>query len=358
MRRIFLMLFGAVIAGALSAQVLTEGESALVYYSPKTIVVVDFAYTVEKAEQGAYAEYAEAMLGIEDAVKENQTVCTLTGATVSTNTVADRTRPHKVSAENGIPLLLNINEKGLLVGYNAPETVAKQKHKPSSVPSKKAKPKSRPVPYPEDVLKANGEEAQAYEVAKQIFHIRETRMYLLSGEVENAPADGKAMELVLNELNKQEEALTELFTGKRSKVTKHKRIYYDHIDIHRKEGAALKGYVYPLFFSEGNGFTNAENIEADTIRVTVRPSFTPFYTDDSNNAKGKKKKIELSEIVYNLPGQCLVEIRYKGRRLAEKEIPLAQTGMDVPLPKDMFTGSELPKIIFSEKTGNIVSISK
>ena len=358
MRRIFLMLFGAVIASVSSAQVLKEGESALVYYSPKTIVVVDFTYTVEKAEQGEYADYADAMLGIEDAVKENQTVYTLTDATISTTTTADRTRPHKVSAESGIPLLLNINEKGLLVGYNAPETVAKQNHKPSPTLSKEAKPRNSLVSYPEDVLKANGEEAQAYEVAKQIFHIRETRMYLLSGEVENAPADGKAMELVLNELNKQEEALTELFTGKRSKVTKHKRIYYDHIDIHRKEGAALKGYVYPLFFSEGNGFTNAENIEADTIRVTVSPSFTPFYTDYSNNAKGKKKKIELSEIVYNLPGQCLVEIRYKGRRLAEKEIPLAQTGMDVPLPKDMFTGSELPKIIFSEKTGNVISIEK
>ena len=48
---------------AVSAQVLEKDEAALVYYSPKTVVVVDFCYTVETQEKGLYAEFAEAMLG-------------------------------------------------------------------------------------------------------------------------------------------------------------------------------------------------------------------------------------------------------------------------------------------------------
>jgi hypothetical protein len=37
---------------------------------------------------------------------------------------------------------------------------------------------------------------------------------------------------------------------------------------------------------------------------------------------------------------------------------LAQLGIDVPLAKDVFAGPELPVIVFNEKTGNIISISK
>jgi hypothetical protein len=62
--------------------------------------------------------------------------------------------------------------------------------------------------------------------------------------------------------------------------------------------------------------------------------------------------------VYNLPGNGDVKVVYKGRPMAERTIPIAQIGVDVPLAKDMFTDKELPRIVFCEKTGNIVSISK
>ena len=37
---------------------------------------------------------------------------------------------------------------------------------------------------------------------------------------------------------------------------------------------------------------------------------------------------------------------------------MAQFGADMPLPKELFTGKDLPVIVISEKTGNIISISK
>ena len=51
-------------AGAVMAQVVARDESALVYYSPKTDVVLNFNYTVERQEAGIYAQYAETMLGV------------------------------------------------------------------------------------------------------------------------------------------------------------------------------------------------------------------------------------------------------------------------------------------------------
>ena len=57
-------------AGAAMAQVVARDESAIVYYSPKTDVVLNFNYTVERQEAGIYAKYAESMLGVKEWVKE------------------------------------------------------------------------------------------------------------------------------------------------------------------------------------------------------------------------------------------------------------------------------------------------
>ena len=335
---------------AVYAQVLEEGEAALVYYSPKTTLTLDFTYTVETQEMGIYAEYAADLLGVENAVKENVSTYTLKRVQIGTSTSPDYNRPHKVTFDAGVPMLLNINEKGLLHGYNVPlvEKTNREQVKTRQQPGKdqvntplKLR---KTAPLPEDVLKAATPEAQAFEVAKQIFHIRETRMYLLSGEVEHAPADGKAMELVLKELDRQENELTALFIGKRHKKTDHKMVRVEPTN----EGQLL-------FFSTENGFTNGDNIDADTIEVRLACQPQTLKPAEENK---KKKGAELSPIVYTIPGQCGVNVLYKGQSLANRTIPVAQLGVDVALPKNMFTGKELPIIVFSEKTGNITSISK
>ena len=149
---------------------------------------------------------------------------------------------------------------------------------------------------------------------------------------------------MLEELDQQEKALTELFIGKKSKHQKHKTVRVEPSN----EGELL-------FFSEENGFTDSDNIDADTIevRMVCQQQFAQPVVD-----KKKKKTQELTQIVYNVPGYCCVNVFYKGKSLASRAIPVAQLGVDVALPKSMFTGKELPKIIFSEKTGNIISISK
>lgn len=349
MKKIFLVLLGACMLCGANAQVVKQDEPALVYYSPKTSISLDFKYTVETFEPGIYASYAEAMLGATDAVKENKKEYALKSVQITTSTSTDYDRPHKVTAEGGIPMLLTINGKGLLTGYNVP--MAQEKKAASNIYNstrEKDKPKTmqnRIAPYPEDVLKAATPMAQAHEVAKQIFHLRETRMYLLNGEVEHAPADGEAMKLVLAELDKQEQALTELFMGKRSKKICHK-----HVSLNPEQADKL------YFFSDENGFTDAENVDADTIKVALKAQkqtlMPPAVT-------GKKQKAPaLSQIVYNLPGSCDVNVLYKGRVMNRRTISVAQFGVDVPLSKDLFTGASLPVIVFDEKTGNIKSISK
>lgn len=360
MKKLFLMLAGAMMICAALAQELEEGESALVYYSPKTCIELDFTYTVESFEPGVYAQYAEEILGATEAIQERKTVYRIEDIKIGTRTETDYNRPHKVNIESGTPLLLNINDKGRLVGYNTEMEVKKlnQKDITSSHSAGKYRNSNqcRLAPLPEEVLKAATPQAQAFEVAKQIFHIRETRMYLLNGEVEHAPADGRSMELVLDELARQERELTELFVGKKSKRTEHKRIGYNNI-CRRDENTnqIIKGEYY---FSEENGFTNGDNIDADTIMIDINLKMSEYKAPEADKKKSKKGE-ELSQITYNLPGSAFIRVHSKhDNLLRERTVPMAQLGIDVPLPKSLFTGKELPKIVFSEKTGNIISISK
>ena len=156
------------------------------------------------------------------------------------------------------------------------------------------------------------------------------------------------MELVLAELDKQEQALTELFTGRKTRREEHKRI-----SLEPEKKTML------LFFSAENGFTDSENIDADTISIDIKlqPQRLVKLSDKELKAL-KKSKLVPSQIVYNLPGNGDVKVSLKGEILAQKTIPVAQIGIDVPLGKELFTGEQLPVIVISEKTGNIVSISK
>ena len=347
MKKIFLVLLGAMMICTMRAQVVEQDEAAIVYYSPKTTVTLTFSYTVESFERGVYAAYAETMLGLTDVVRENKTTYHLDRVQIGTTTTTDYSRPHKVVAEPGFPMLLTINDKGLLVGYNMPMP----EHKPAPMPPHRPTPPAPPVaesviPLPEEVLNASGALAQAHAAAKQIFHIRETRMYLINGEVEHAPADGQAMQLVLAELDKQEQALLALFIGSRTERKETKRVQF----VPEEQNPVW-------YFSEENGFTDAENVDADSITVNLSVQKQQLVAPQVDPKK-KKTTPAVSQLVYNLPGTCGVSVLYKGHEMAERTLQIAQFGVDVPLAKELFNGAALPTIVFNEKTGNIQSITK
>ena len=348
MKRFFLLLMGAMMGCAVFAQIVEQDEPALVYYMPKTEVVVEFQYTIEEQEAGVYAKYASELLGIDDAIQETKSTYTINSARIMTATNTDYSRPHKVTNDPAVPLLLRLNEKQVLVGYNITQADEADKRKNYEHAPKSAKGCARSIaPLPEEALKAQTLSEEASAVAQQIYHLREMRTYLLSGEVEKAPADGKSMELVLGELEKQESALTELFVGKKSSRQEYEEVRFDPTIQTEKQ----------LYFSAENGFTDSENIDAELITVSTM-LYPQRYAATEEDPKAKKKPVMVSQIVYNLPGSGDVKVVHKGQILAKRTLPIAQIGIDVPLAKDLFTGKELPKIIFNEKTGNIVSINK
>lgn len=333
-------------ATMLHAQIVQENEMALVYYMPQTVIDVDITYTIETEEAGPYHAYAKRYLGTEDVISTNARHAEIVEVNVYSDSQADLSRPVKVVPEEGMKTqLLAVNCDGTLYGYNVRRFVVSKENTKKPLPAD-VQSVSEVSPLLEEQLKAQSTAQAAESVAKQIYRIREAKMYLLSGEIENAPGDGAGLEVALKELNRQERQLVQLFTGKRTRKTMLKSVRY--IPSKSEEKALL-------YFSPENGITAEEDVSA--LPVMIQFSARKQVLAPATGKTGKKAPVP-SQIYYNIPGYGNYTISYDGAMLKEGGLPVAQFGIAVPLAKSLFTGKKAPEIYFNTETGYILSIEE
>lgn len=340
--------------GYTNAQVVRENEAAVVYYMPKTELVIHIDYEVVTQTPGVFYQYAERYLGAEEIIMENNTNCQLRAVRIATESSADTERAYKVTAPKGINTqLVSLSEDGRLVGYgieNASLQFSERSQGELQNGSKAAyslEAKSEELmPLLEEQFMAGSVAKMAEGAAKQIYRIRETRLNILAGDVEHVPADGKAMELVLNELDKQEQALVALFVGK-TQVTHH-----THAVRYVPKESVEKEVVCRL--SAHNGIVDKNDLSGEPLYLTLvakKQTLLPAGIADKNTPT-------LSQIHYNLPGEAQVALTFKGKQMAEQNVAVAQYGVAIPLAQDLFTGKTVPTIQISAETGNILEIRR
>ena len=345
-QKLIIFLGLTLLAGSLQAQspVLVEDELAVVYYMPKTQVAITVEYDQVQVAPGPFYQYAQRYLNTDNVVLEAQTYYELTNMHIQTQAVADHERAYKVHAQRDIESqLLTLTAEGLLYGYNVgPATVVSQATEENTV----AKPMEEVLmPLLEEQMIASSIAKMAEGAARQIYHIREMRLNILTGDVEHVPADGQAMQLVLNELNQREQALTELFVGRKQVTHLSKTLYYTPSDAPHPAMIAR--------FSKFGGVVDAEDLSGEPIHMNIVATKQSLH---SNHAVEDKKALQPSEIYYNLPGKAAITITYKDITITAS-CPVAQYGVAIPLAKDLFIKHK-PTIYFNTQTGNITSIQK
>ena len=340
--------------GYTNAQIVRENEAAVVYYMPKTELVITIDYEVVTQTPGVFYQYAERYLGAEEIIMENNTNCQLRAVRIATESSADTERAYKVTAQKGINTqLVSLSEDGRLVGYgieNASLQFSERSQGELQNGSKAAYSLEARgeelMPLLEEQFMAGSVAKMADGAAKQIYRIRETRLNILAGDVEHVPADGKAMELVLNELDKQEQALVALFVGK-TQVTHH-----THAVRYVPGESVEKEVVCRL--SAHNGIVDKNDLSGEPLYLTLvakKQTLLPAGIADKNTPL-------LSQIHYNLPGEAQVALTFKGKQMAEQTVAVAQYGVAIPLAQDLFTSKTVPTIQISAETGNILEIRR
>lgn len=325
---------------------LKEGEAAMVYYMPYTQLVVEIEYEEITAERGMFYQYSERYLATKDIVLENGVSYALKNVNIKTRTIADSSRVYTIPMKVINSCSLAINDKGILEGINLEDN--------ATAPTVKSEPKNRcghqgcghraaslAIPLLEDQLLSGSISKMAEGTAKQIYAIRENRLNILSGDVEHTPADGKAMEIVLKGLDQQEEALTELFVGKKTIKTIKRTIVVD-IEENLKDNVLFR-------FSKHEGVVDADDMSGEPYLITIN-THERAYKEST-----KKDKPEFSYFYQNMPGSADITISANDKVLIEKKIAVAQLGIAVPISQDIIL-KKGAQVRFNTKTGAVTQI--
>lgn len=329
------------------ANAVKANDYGVTYSLPKTELVVDAEVTQVTCKAGPYYLYAEKYLGVKNAITDDEVYYELGKVKLINRGVPDKNNTYIVSFKPGtVAPYAYLTEEGLLCSINAeyiPEPVPE-----SGSPAKETKKTvaTDASVLSEELLMAGSTAKQAEVAARQIYRIRESRMNILTGEADNLPPDGQAMKLVIEELEAQEQALTNLFVGVMTRTTEHYEITVEPTDDLEKE---------ILFrFSRHLGVVDADDLGGEPVYMNLKAIERAPQLDPK---EAEKKEKSLKGIVYNVPGKAGIEIFTGRKSLYKGEAQITQFGTQEDLAPVMFEDKKAPvKVYFYPETGAIKQI--
>ena len=322
-------------------------DFGITYSLPKTslVVVVEVTKTVRKA--GPYYQYAEKYLGVKNAIVKDETYYELGKVRLINRGIPDPERTYIVEFKAGtVAPYAYLTEDGLLCSINAEYTPEQSEEEAADKKNKGATKVSDPSVFSEELLMAGSTARQAEVAAKQIYRIRESRLGILTGDADNLPPDGDAMKIVISELENQETALTNLFTGVTNKETSE----YEVTIVPTED---LENEVI-FRFSKQMGIVDADDLGGAPVYLDLKAIDRAPALDPK---EAEKKEKSLKGIVYNVPGKASIEISMDRKSLYKGEAMITQFGTCEGLAPVMFEDKKAPvKVYFYPETGAIKQI--
>lgn len=322
-------------------------EYGLTYSLPATVLNITVETEHTATTPGEFYNYARRHLAINDAVTAPSSTVKVKSVTVTTSGVADNSNRWMVQFKNGAPLYMLLTDDGTpltlnteqLAADDAPELPVAVARRPTILETDAAH-----QAMTQDMIRSSSTSKRAELAAQRIFELRDMRSDLLSGQLDNPPADGQAMQLMLDNIANQEAALTAMFSGTTSSWTEVKTITLrpDTTDIDNMVIARI---------SPVDGIIDADNLAGAplSLSLTVTERGTLPVTE-----RGEEKRFPKGGVAYTIPGTAHLSISFEGREIASTDVTLAQLGVTFGIDPALFTDKKAPaRLIFDPATGAI-----
>lgn len=194
-------------------------DYGVTYMLPKTEIEIVLQTTKHTYTPGEFCRYADRYLRLNNVSAEPEEFWTLDKIETRIAGIPDKDNVYFVKMKDKtVAPLMELTEDGIVRSINIPFS-----DKPAAkMPVAKAT-ESNIDPrsfLTEEILMSNSSAKMAELVAKEIYSIRESKNAILRGEADNMPKDGAQLKLMLDNLNQQETAMTEMFSGKIKKEPK------------------------------------------------------------------------------------------------------------------------------------------
>ena len=350
MKRVFLLLT-TMVAMSVNAQIevnsFTPGANeGVTYCLPDTRIEVTLNATCIKRTPGEFSRYAERYLRTKNAIEEAGITWKLDNIAVNTIGTPSPDKRYTIKLNNSKASNIMLCENGVIESIN---TRASHNAKPQESTANNTTGSIDASQYmTEEMLQATSSAKMAELVAKEIYTIRESKLAITRGQSDNMPKDGQAMQLMLEELDKQEHALMSLFMGETDTIRYSKSII---IDI--TEGCDINKEIL-LRFSRKLGFLDKDNLAGEPVYYNLRDLKSVNKTEEDS----KKKTIKKEGICYNVPGKAEIEVYTRSRKYLKADVEVAQLGTTEVLSRSLFNRNNDTKVLFDTTTGAIISIEK
>jgi len=325
-------------------------NNGVTYSLPLTSFIINAEITKITVKAGPYYRYAERYLGVKNVPVEDRVYYELGRITLTNKGMPDPDNHYVIEfKQKTVAPFVYLTREGLICAINeeyTPEAAPKEAATPEKSNAAAVMPSSSV--YTEEMLLAGSVAHQAEIAAKQIFHYRESRNDILTGDADNMPPDGEAMKIVINKLEEQEKALTRLFTGYETRETS----YYD-VSI-KPEDEIEKEILFR--FSQKLGILDDDDLGGEPVYFSLKALDRPQPLDPK---EAEKKAKLMRGVIYNVPGRAQAEITYSGKSLLKKETLVVQFGTQEALAPAILEDKKQPvKVLFYPETGAIKSINK
>ncbi len=324
----------------------TPGVSSegITYFLPKTVLEVEVEITKVKYTPGEFCKYAERYLrltGISDTPDEYWEI---RGIRVNPIGLPDPQNAYSVKLKDKTSApLVELTEDGILKSINVESSAKKKTQATPLIPAKKRL-NARDF-MTEEILMASSSAKMAELVAKEIYNIRESKNAIVRGQADNMPKDGESLKLMLANLEEQEQAMLDMFTG----ITERENTTYT---VRLTPNQNLTKEI--LFrFSKHLGVLGVNDLAGTPVYVTLTDLSTlPAATEE------KAKKRKLGGIIYNVPGKARIVIFDNQKTFCEGDVPVTQFGSTEVLSDNLFNKKMNTKVTFNPITGGLIKIEK
>ncbi|HCD77785.1 MAG TPA: DUF4831 domain-containing protein [Prevotella sp.] len=318
-----------------------EGSS---YYLPQT--ALRFAMQVEKTTYtpGDFAMYASRYLKRNDISMEPSTTYRIVNLKLNSIAQPDTSKffTAKADAKHSIRSLER-DDNGVLVAINAkPRKIEAPR---PFVPAKKPTPINPRDFMTEEILSAGSSAKMAELCVQEIYDIRDNKGLLNKGQADFMPKDGEQLKIMLRNLDQQENALMQLFTGTTVKDTVENIITF--VPTRETDKQLL------FRFSKYLGMTDSDDLGGSPYYIKVEDLHSMPTLNVSDD--GKKDKDNVG-IYVNLPGKIRVTIYNDEHTLGSFELYAAQFGKTESISGEMFSKKYTTSIVLNPVTGSAEKI--
>jgi len=333
----------------LSAYVPGVTPDGAVYFLPKTALRISVLVEKTTYEPGDLAPYAQRYLRISDVSQERATRFRVAGISVTPCPVADTTKAYAVHFDpRTVAARLTLSQDGRLLALNM-EDVEDMETPAPYVPAPQPEWVNPKQFLGEDILSCGSTAKMAEMTAHEIYDLRENRSLLIKGQADFMPQDGRQMELMLNELDRQDRALTSLFTGTTQCDTTEHVLWV--VPERTDSTAAARRVLFRL--SQVKGLVEADDLSGAPYYVTI--DNISQLPEEQPATKGKKGK-SVAGIFVNVPGRLRITLYQGITPILTEEHPAPQYGQTMLLGADLLNKRYNTRVLLDNLSGALLRL--